>query len=227
MRVLVVEDNERLAASLRAGLGEHGFSVDVASNGDEAVTMAESDLYDVIVLDIMLPRRSGYDVIRQLRSDGLDTPVMCLTARDHVADKVAGLNLGADDYLTKPFEFAELLARIRALCRRSPGLTPQQLVCGDLVLDPASREVRRAGRRIDLTPKEYALLEYLLRREGTVVPRASIVENVWGMTSDVLLTAVDVFISRLRNKVDRPFAHPLIRTVRGAGYCLTEDASEP
>ncbi len=226
MHILIAEDDERLAGLLRKGLLEHGFVVDLARDGDEALLMAQSELYDVIVLDVMLPRRSGFDVIRQLRRAGLSVPILCLTARDGLRDKVTGLELGADDYLTKPFEFAELLARIRALARRSGDLLPRQLTCGDLVLDPATREVCRAGRRIDLTPKEYSLLECLLRRKGMVVSRLSVIENVWGMSSDVLDTVVDVFINRLRNKVDYPFHGALIHTVRGAGYCLREEGAE-
>ena len=222
MRVLVVEDDERLRAFLRKGLQEHGLGVDVAGDGEEALRVAHADVYDVIVLDIMLPRRSGFDVIKQLRTEGVSTPIICLTARDGLADKVVGLELGADDYLVKPFEFAELLARIRALDRRAEGLGVQPLACGDLVLDPVGRDVVRAGRRIELTPREYALLECLLRRKGMVVSRASIIQHVWGMNSDALASVVDVFVNRLRNKVDYPFATRLIQTVRGFGYRLAE-----
>jgi len=222
MVVLVAEDNERLASFVRKGLQERGFAVDVALDGEEAAYMARTGAYDVIVLDIMLPRRSGFDVIRQLRSEGVNTPIICLTARDKLVDKVTGLDLGADDYLVKPFEFAELLARIRALRRRAPDMAPQKLRCADLELDPRTQEVRRGGMRIDLTAKEYALLEYLMRREGSVVTRTSIIENVWDMNFDSLGNVVDVFVNRLRNKVDYPFEKHLIRTVRGVGYCLTD-----
>jgi two-component system copper resistance phosphate regulon response regulator CusR len=225
MRVLVAEDDERLAALLRKGLQESGISVDLASDGEQAVAMGRSDLYDVLLLDIVLPVRSGFDVIRQLRADGLDTPIMCLTARDALGDKVTGLDLGADDYLTKPFEFPELLARLRALGRRAPGVAPSVLTCGDLVMDPAMREVRRAGQAIDLTPKEYSLLEFLLKRQGSAVSRASVVDHVWGLNSEVLLSAVDVFVSRLRSKIDAPFGAPLIHTVRGVGYAVREGGS--
>ena len=180
--------------------------------------MARTGIYDVIVLDIMLPGRSGFDVIRQLRSEGVATPVLCLTARDRLEDKVTGLDLGADDYMPKPFEFPELLARIRALARRSPGMVQPKLRSGDLVLDPVTREVLRAGRKIDLTPKEFALLEFLMRRAGRAVTRTSILDNVWDMNYDSLTNVVDVLMNRLRKKVDHPFDEELIETVRGTGY---------
>ena len=227
MRVLVVEDNERLASFAKKGLQERGFAVDLASDGEQAVWFGSTGAYDVIVLDIMLPRRSGFDVIRELRGKGVQTPILCLTARDQLADKVTGLDLGADDYLVKPFEFAELLARLRALSRRSPQMVPQVLRCADLELDPAAHEVRRAGRQIDLTPKEHALLEYLMRRMGSVVTRTSIIQNVWDMNFDSLTNVVDVFVNRLRNKVDYPFGKHLIKTVRGVGYCLTDAEDAP
>jgi DNA-binding response OmpR family regulator len=227
MRALVAEDDDRLRGFLRKGLQEHGAHVDEAADGDEALWMARADVYDVIVLDIMLPARSGFDVIRQLRAEGVGTPIICLTARDGLADKVVGLELGADDYLVKPFEFAELVARIRALDRRAEGLAARPLACGDLTLDPVAREATRHGRRIELTPREYALLECLLRRQGMVVSRASIMDHVWGVNSDALVTVVDVFINRLRNKVDYPFARRLIHTVRGFGYRLAEEGEGP
>jgi DNA-binding response OmpR family regulator len=226
MHILIAEDDERLAGLLRKGLQERGFVVDLARDGDQALLMAQSEFYDVVVLDVMLPRRSGFDVISQLRREGLRVPILCLTARDGLRDKVTGLELGADDYMVKPFEFAELLARIRALGRRTGEMLPRQLTCGDLVLNPATREVHRSDQRIELTPKEYSLLECLLRRKGMVVSRLSVIENVWGMSSEVLDTVVDVFINRLRNKVDYPFDGTLIHTVRGAGYCLREEEGQ-
>ena len=222
MLVLVAEDSERLAGFVKKGLQEHGFAVDLALDGDEAAYMARTGAYDAIVLDIMLPLRSGFDVIRELRRAGVSTPIICLTARDGIEDRVTGLDLGADDYLVKPFELAELLARVRALIRRSPDLMPQKLRCGDLELDPRTREVRRGGATIVLTPKEYGLLEYLMRREGMVVTRSAIMQNVWDMNFSSLANVVDVFVNRLRNKVDYPFENHLIHTVRGVGYCLTE-----
>ena len=221
MLVLVAEDNERLASFLSKGLQEQGFAVDTAADGEQAAHMARTGAYDVIVLDIMLPRRSGFDVIRQLRSERVQSPIICLTARDGLRYRVTGLDLGADDYLVKPFEFAELLARIRALRRRPPDMAPQVLRCADLELDPATRQVRRAGAAIDLTSKEYALLEYLMRRQEAVVTRTSIIQNVWDMHFDSLTNVVDVFVNRLRKKVDYPFEEHLIRTVRGVGYCLS------
>jgi DNA-binding response OmpR family regulator len=222
MIVLVAEDNRPLASSLQRGFQENGFTADVASDGEQAAAMGMSDAYDVIVLDIMLPLRTGFDVIRELRSRGVHTPIICLTARDAVADRVTGLELGADDYLSKPFEFAELLARVRALTRRSPHLVPSKLACADLEFDPVSRETRRGGFRLDLTAREAALLEFLLRRQGSVVSRTAVLEHVWGLNSDPLTNVVDVFVNRLRNKVDYRFGKTLIHTVRGRGYVLAD-----
>ncbi len=220
MRVLIAEDDKRLAEFVATGLRENSLTVDLAHDGEDALSMARTGIYDVIVLDIMLPGRSGFDVIRQLRSEGVATPVLCLTARDRLEDKVTGLDLGADDYMPKPFEFPELLARIRALARRSPGMVQPKLRSGDLVLDPVTREVLRAGRKIDLTPKEFALLEFLMRRAGRAVTRTSILDNVWDMNYDSLTNVVDVLMNRLRKKVDHPFDEELIETVRGTGYRL-------
>ena len=220
MRVLIAKDDKRLAGFLAAGLRENALATDLAHDGEDALIMARTGIYDVIVLDIMLPGRSGFDVIRQLRSEGVATPVLCLTARDRLEDKVTGLDLGADDYMPKPFEFPELLARIRALARRSPGMVQPKLRSGDLVLDPVTREVLRAGRKIDLTPKEFALLEFLMRRAGQAVTRTSILDNVWDMNYDSLTNVVDVLMNRLRKKVDHPFDEELIETVRGTGYRL-------
>ena len=223
MIVLIVEDSERLASFMRKGLQEAGFTTDLALDGEEALHMAMTGAYDVIILDLMLPKRSGFDVIRHLRSKAVHTPVICVTARDQLQDKVGALNLGADDYLVKPFEFAELLARVRALRRRAPHIAPQKLTCADLELDPATREVQRAGQRIDLTSKEFALLEYLMRRKGSVVTRTGIIQNVWDLNFDSMTNVVDVFVNRLRNKVDYPFAKRLIHTVRAVGYRLADE----
>jgi len=223
MRILVVEDEKRLATFLTAGLRENGYAVDLAYDGEEAAHLGKTALYDVIVLDIMLPKQSGFEVIRQLRQAGVGTPILCLTARDQPTDKVTGLDLGADDYLVKPFNFAELLARIRALLRRSPRMTPTRLQCADLELDPATRRVTRAGREIDLTPREYALLEFLMRRAGSVVTRSALIEGIWDMNFDSLTNVLDVLVNRLRAKVDYPFSKRLIHTVRSVGYVLSEE----
>ena len=217
MRILVTEDDKRLAEFIAVGLRENAITVDLAMDGEEAFTMARSGIYDVIVLDIMLPGRSGFDVIRQLRHENVKTPIICLTARNQLEDKVTGFNLGADDYLPKPFEFAELLARIRALGRRSPDLVPVKLQCGDLTLDPVTHNVERQARTIELTPKEFALLEFLMRRAGRAATRTSILDNVWDMNYDSLTNVVDVLVNRLRKKIDRG-GESLIETVRGVGY---------
>ena len=226
MRVLVAEDNRRLAEHVARGLRENGCAVDIAYDGVDAEHLAATEAYEVIVLDIMLPEQSGYEVIRKLRRRDVSVPILCLTARDGVEDRVTGLDLGADDYLVKPFHFAELLARLRALSRRSPDMVPSVLRCADLSLDPAVRRVERAGKAIELTPKEFSLLEFLMRRAGAVVTRTAIIENVWDMNFDSLANVVDVFINRLRNKVDRPFSSPLIHTVRGVGYLMKPEGSQ-
>jgi heavy metal response regulator len=223
MLVLIVEDSRKMAQFLRRGLQEKDFAVDVVHDGEDAISMARTDAYDVIILDIMLPRRSGFDVIRELRQRKVKTPIICLTARDDVEDRVAGLDLGADDYLPKPFEFRELLARIHAVTRRPRDMSSQKLKCADLELDPGTHTVTRNGKELDLTSKEYALLEFLLRRKGSVVTRTSIAENVWGLDFNSLSNVVEVFVNRVRNKVDYPFDKHLIKTVRGIGYSLSEE----
>lgn len=223
MRILVVEDEKRLASFLSNGLRENGYAVDIAADGVEAAHLGRSEVYDIILLDILLPKQSGFEVLRQLRQAGVATPILCLTARDAPGDKVTGLDLGADDYLAKPFNFAELLARIRALLRRAPGVAPTTLRCADLELDPATHRVTRAGKEIDLTPREYALLEFLLRRAGAVVTRTAILEAVWDMNFDSLTNVLDVLVNRLRAKVDYPFSKRLIHTMRSVGYVLSEE----
>ena len=223
MRTLIVEDDRQLATFVAKGLRENALTVDLAYDGQEAICMARTGIYEVIVLDIMLPERSGFDVIRELRAEKVETPIICLTARDQLEDRVTGLNLGADDYLSKPFEFAELLARIRALARRSGGMVPTKLRCRDLELDPVTRQVRRGGRRIELTAKEFGLLEFLMRRAGRTVTRTSILDNVWDMNYDSLTNVVDVLVNRLRKKVDYPFSEQLIETVRGVGYRMKQE----
>ncbi|HVC98775.1 MAG TPA: response regulator transcription factor [Pirellulales bacterium] len=222
MRILVVEDNAELLRHLERGLKEQGFAVDSATNGEQALRSARSGAYDLLVLDRMLPGRDGLDVLRRLRAEGLTTPAIFLSARSAIDDRIEGLDTGADDYLTKPFSFAELLARIRAIARRGGEAALPVLQVGDLRLDPATRIVERADRRIDLTAKQFALLHYLLRHAGQVVSRTMILEQVWDLHFDGGTNVVDVHINRLRNKVDHPFDRPLIHTLRGAGYVLRE-----
>ena len=218
MRILIVEDNPRIAGFLRKGLVEEGYTVQVEENGDRAFQRAASEEYGAAVVDVMIPGRNGIDLVRDLRDAGVRTPVLLLTARDRIDDKIAGLDAGADDYLTKPFDFAELTARLRALLRRSSSGAPAILRWRDLELDPAKREVHRAGELIELTPKEFALLEFLLRSQGRPLSRAMILNHVWGIDFDPGTNMVDVFINSLRNKVDPERA--MIRTLRGVGYMI-------
>ena len=220
MRVLVVEDSRRLAGIVKRGLLEEGYAVDNAYDGEEAEFMAESTPFDLIVLDIMLPKKDGLAVCRDLRAKGVHTPVLMLTAKDSVEDKVTGLDTGADDYLVKPFAFSELLARLRALLRREVQPKAQKVQVGDLTLDPQSREVWHDGTRLDLTAKEYAILEYFMRRPNAVVTRTMLGESVWDYEFDGLSNIIDVYVRRLRKKIDRDGEASLIQTVRGAGYRL-------
>ena len=226
MRVLVVEDEERIAEFVRNGLTEHGYAVDVARDGGEALDWSDIADFDVIVLDVMLPVRDGIDVCKTLRARGLRTPILMLTARDAVEDRVRGLDSGADDYLVKPFAFAELVARLRALARREPQLLSPVLRLGDLALDSATREVARGGRPLDLTAKEYALLEYLMRNPNQVLTRTMIAEHVWNYDFDNATNVIDVHIRNLRRKLDDPFPAKLIQTVRGAGYRISSRQPE-
>ncbi len=223
MRILVVEDDVKTAGLLRRGLEEEGYAVDVAPDGDEAVWMGTENDYDAILLDVMLPGRDGFAVCRALREVGRWAPVLMLTARDAVDDRVTGLDAGADDYLPKPFSFVELLARVRALLRRGAHERPSVLQVGDLTLDPATRRVDRAGTAVDLTAKEYALLEFLMRHAGDVLSRTRIIEHVWDFAYEGDSNVVDVYIRYLREKIDRPFGTSSITTVRGAGYRFGED----
>jgi DNA-binding response OmpR family regulator len=228
MRILLVEDDRKAARLLTRGLQEEGFVVDVASTGEEGEEKAAVSEYDVLVLDWLLPGKDGLAVCRALRDSGNSIPILMLTARDGVADRVSGLRTGADDYLTKPFAFAELLARVRALLRRSRVAQPTVLRVADLALDPASRRVTRGTVAITLTPKEYAILEVLMRATGEVVTRTRLAERVWDEASEVLDNLVDAHVSHLRKKVDRATSVPLIHTVRGVGYRLGPDsASDP
>jgi two-component system, OmpR family, response regulator len=231
MRVLIVEDELKMASLLRRGLLEDGHAADVAAKGEDALWMARATDYDAIVLDVMLPDLDGFEVCRRMRAGGQWAPVLMLTARSGVPDRVAGLDAGADDYLIKPFSFTELLARLRALVRRGAGERPAVLRTGDLVFDPASRRVTRGDTAIELTAKELALLEYLMRRPGEVLSRSRIIEHVWDFGYDGDSNVVDVYIRYLREKIDRPFRRDTIETIRGSGYRLrdepTDDAADP
>ncbi|KRE22930.1 response regulator transcription factor [Agromyces sp. Soil535] len=223
MRLLVVEDGARLAEGLKRGLEAEGFAVDVALNGTDGLWLARENHYAVVLLDIMLPGLNGYLVCRTLREEGDWTPVLMLTAKNGEWDQVEALDTGADDYLTKPFSFAVLLARVRALIRRGAAPRPAVLEAGDLSLDPATREVRRADAAIELTTREFAVLEFLMRRAGEVVAKAEILDGVWDFDFDGDPNIVEVYIGHLRNKVDRPFGRESIQTLRGAGYRLAAD----
>lgn len=222
MQILVVEDERRMAELLRQGLEEEGHSVVVSGRGAEALSIAHSHPFDAILLDVMLPGMSGLDVARRLRQSSVQTPILMLTARDAVEDVIRGLDFGADDYVTKPFSFEILLARLRALSRRAPISTPVVLKIGDLALDTATREALRGARRITLTRTEYGLLELLMRRAGVVVGREHIMEVLWGFDSSVENNTLDVFIRLLRGKIEQPGERRLIHTVRGVGYCMRE-----
>jgi two-component system OmpR family response regulator len=225
MRVLIVEDELRMAALVRRGLVNEGLAADVVENGERAIWMAQAHPYDVVVLDVMLPDLSGFDVCRRLRSAGMWAPVLMLTARDLVEDRVAGLDSGADDYLVKPFAFAELLARLRALARRGTEQRPQVLEVGDLRLDPATHEVQRGSVAIELSAKEFALLETFMRRPGEVLSRLQLLEHAWDFAYENRSNVVDVYVRRLRQKLDEPFGCQSLETVRGVGYRLRRDAA--
>ena len=223
MRALIVEDEVKMAGLIRRGLLEEGYAADVAAKGEEAIWMAGATEYDVIVLDVLLPGIDGFEVCRRLREAGVWSPVLMLTARDAVEDRIAGLDTGADDYLTKPFSFAELLARLRALTRRGPLEQPPVLQLGNLRIDPRSRQAWRGEREIELSTKEFALLETLMRRPGQVVSRFDLLEHAWDYSYENRSNIIDVYIRYLREKIDRPFRLRSIETVRGAGYRLRKD----
>ena len=228
MRLLLIEDDRKAARLLTKGLQEEGFVVDVAPTGEDGEEKAAVNEYDLIVLDWVLPGKDGLAVCRALRAGATSTPILMLTARDSVADRVSGLSTGADDYLTKPFAFAELLARIRALLRRSRVAQPAVLRVADLTLDPATRRVTRGDGPVMLTPREYAILEALMRNAGEVVSRTRLTERVWDDASEVLDNLLDVHVSHLRNKIDHGASVPLIHTIRGVGYRLGQpDSAEP
>ncbi len=224
MRILVVEDEPGIVEFIRQGLSEAGYAVDAARDGQEGLDYALAAEYDVMVIDIMLPKMDGLRLLRELRNRGVKTPVLLLTARDGVEDRVTGLDAGADDYLVKPFAFPELLARLRALLRRPPLQTDTVLRVGDLEMDTARYDVRRAGQRIELSPREFELLEFLMRHPDQVLTRTQIAEHVWNFDFYSESNVVDVYIGYLRRKIDRGFAYPLIHTVRGVGYRLSAEA---
>jgi two-component system, OmpR family, response regulator len=224
VRVLIVEDELKMASLLRRGLVEDGHAADVAPTGEDGLWMAQSHPYEAIVLDVMLPGVSGFETCRQLRNAGVWSPVLMLTARDGVDDRVAGLDVGADDYLTKPFSFAELLARLRALVRRGGGERPTELAVGSLRLDPAARRAWRGETEMTLSPKEFALLEAFMRRPGQVLSRLQLLEHAWDFAYENRSNVVDVYVRYLREKIDRPFGSASLETVRGVGYRLRDDS---
>lgn len=224
MRILVIEDDKKIANSLKKGLEQETFSVDVAYDGISGYDYAAAETYDLILLDLMLPGMNGLEICERLRKKENNTPILMLTAKDDIPDKVTGLNMGADDYLTKPFSFEELLARIKALLRRPHNSVNTKLKCNDLVLDTISYKVQRNNTEIKLSKKEYALLEYLMRNKGKILTKEQIMEHVWDFDSNILPNTVEVYIRYLRNKIDKPFKknENLIKTVRGFGYQLLE-----
>jgi len=222
MRILIVEDEKSLADIIKKGLEEEGYAVDVAYDGEEGLFMAENQPSDLIILDIMLPIVDGMTILRKIRKAGMKTPVLMLTAKDTVMDKVSGLDSGADDYLTKPFSFEELLARIRALLRRLSDIKASTIEIDDLIINMATHEVMRGGKQISLSPKEYSLLEYMALNKNKVLSRTKLIEHIYDENSDFDSNVIDVFINRLRNKIDKDFDRKLIHTVRGAGYILKE-----
>jgi len=223
MRILVVEDEKKVASFIKRGLEEEGFTVDAAFDGEEGLYMAETNSYDLILMDVMLPKMDGLTVVQTLRERKITTSVLCLTAKDTVDDIVSGLNSGSDDYLTKPFAFAELLARVRALLRRGSQDRGAELTFADLRLDPVAHKVWRSNKELDLTAKEYALLEYFMRNPHQILTRTMIAEHVWDYTFDSFTNIIDVYVNYLRKKVDRDFDKKLIQTVRGVGYVLKEE----
>jgi len=222
MRVLVVEDEKKVASFIRRGLEAEQYEVDVEHDGSAGLRQALAASYDVLILDLMLPGRGGLDIVRELRSRGQRVPILLLTARAGLSDKVAGLDVGADDYLTKPFEFAELLARVRALLRRGAATGPPTLTLADLTLDPATRTVMRGAHAVELSPREYALLEFFMRNPRRVLSRTLIAQHVWGVDFDTFTNVIDVYVNYLRRKIDTGFEPKLLHTIRGVGYVLKD-----
>jgi two-component system, OmpR family, response regulator len=220
VRLLLVEDDAKLARAVGRGLRHEGYAVDVVGDGDAALMQAAVWDYDGIVLDVMLPNRDGFEVCRTLRDRGCWAPILMLTARGQVGDRIRGLDVGADDYLVKPFDLGELLARLRALVRRAPAQRPARLEVGDLVVDPSTHHVARAGVAVELTAREFAVLEHLARHAGEAVTRASLLDHVWDANFEGSTNIVDVYVGYLRRKLEQPFDRPLIRTIRGVGYAL-------
>ena len=225
MRILLAEDEHKVARFIQRGLEAEHYTIEVVHDGEAAIARALGGDYDLLILDVMMPKRDGLAVLKDIRARNLPLPVLLLTARDTVADKVAGLDSGADDYLTKPFDFEELVARVRALLRRGGAAVPAVLKLADLTLDPVTRAVMRADKPIELTAKEYALLEFFLRRAGQVVSRAVIAHHVWGVDFDTFTNVIDVYVNYLRKKIDADFEPKLLHTVRGVGYVLKEPPS--
>jgi two-component system copper resistance phosphate regulon response regulator CusR len=223
MHILVVEDEQKIAAFIRRGLSEQGYVVDVAEDGEQGLEYALSRKMDLIILDVALPKRDGWSLMGELRGSGVQTPVLFLTARDSVPDRVKGFDLGADDYLIKPFHFSELLARVRSLLRRAPERREEVITVGELEIDQRRHKVTRAGNALNLTPKEFSLLLFLANSPGDIVSRTEIVEQVWDINFDTGTNVVDVMMRRLRAKVDDPFEQKMIQTIRGVGYVLKAD----
>ncbi|NIM12696.1 MAG: response regulator [Candidatus Aminicenantes bacterium] len=223
MRILIAEDDRSVAGFLKKGLKEEHYAVDVCYDGEEALFQAQVNEYDLIILDVMLPKKNGFAVCQEIRQEGNLTPILMLTVRDQLEDKVKGLQVGADDYLTKPFAFKELLARIQALLRRTQDYKTQTLKVGDLEIDPVARKVTRENKTITLTGKEYALLEYLMRNKGRIVTQTMIIDHVWDMNYDGLSNVVNVYINHLREKIDKGFSKKYIHTIRGVGYKIDEN----
>jgi heavy metal response regulator len=223
MRILIIEDEQKVAEFIKRGLKEEGYAVDVALDGEEGYFQATTNLYDAILLDLMLPKLDGLSLCRKLRQENIHTPILMLTAKDSVKDKVKGLDSGADDYLPKPFSFEELLARIRAILRKGKNQQPTQLQVADLVLDLLNHKVYRAQAEINLTAKEYALLEYFMRNTGNIITRTMISEHVWDINFDTFTNVIDVYVNYLRNKIDKGHKNKLIHTIRGRGYILKEE----
>jgi heavy metal response regulator len=220
MRILIIEDEKKVAGFIKKGLEEETYAVDVAYDGEEGFHLAAMNQYDMIILDLMLPKMDGLEVLTRLRDKKVSTPILLLTAKDAVEDKVTGLNKGADDYLTKPFAFSELLARLRSLLRRGQAETQTDLKVGDLILDMVSHKVSRDGEEIELTGKEYSLLEYFMRNEGKVLTRTMIAEHVWDYNFDTFTNVIDVYVNHLRKKIDKKYPAKLLHTLRGVGYVM-------